>query len=87
MVKERLSSAKELAFIADYQGHGDGARAARDAGYSPKGAERMAWELLNQPAVRDRRSTRGALSWVSDDDEVFMTPCRTASRARYQGVR
>jgi hypothetical protein len=42
MVKERLFTAKELAFIAAYQEHGDGARAAVAAGYSPKGAAKTA---------------------------------------------
>ena len=62
MVKERLSTAKKLAFSAAHQGHGDGARAARDAGYRPKGAERLAWELLNKRAVRQ------ALETSAEDD-------------------
>src|ERR1700730_869825 len=52
MVKERLFTAKELAFIAAYQGHRDGARAAVAAGYSPNGAAKTAWKLLKDPAVR-----------------------------------
>ena len=68
MVKERLSTAKKLAFIAPSEGHGDGASAARDAGYRPKGAERFAWELLNKPAFRDqalekKRSNSPESSW------------------------
>jgi hypothetical protein len=50
VVKERQFTARELASIAAYRS--DVARAARDTGYSPKGAERMAWELLNKPTVR-----------------------------------
>ena len=53
MVKERLFTAKELAFIAAYQGYGDGKRAAIASGYSPKHAARQAYELLRKPHIFD----------------------------------
>ena len=53
MVKGRLFTAKELAFIAAYQGYGDGKRAAIAAGYSPKYAKQAAFNLLRKPHIFD----------------------------------
>jgi phage terminase small subunit len=52
MIKERLFTAKELAFIAAYQGYGAGAQAAIDAGYSPKYAKQRSCKLVKKPAIK-----------------------------------
>jgi hypothetical protein len=53
MVKERLFTVKELAFIAGYQGYGDGERAAKAAGYGAKCAKGMACELPRNSHVAE----------------------------------
>jgi phage terminase small subunit len=60
MVKERLFTVKELAFIAGYQGYGDGERAAKAAGYGAKCAKGMACELLKKPGIRAAPSRSSA---------------------------
>jgi phage terminase small subunit len=55
MLNKRLFTEKELAFIAAYRGHGDGARAALAASYcakNPRDAKTMAYRLLKKPAIR-----------------------------------
>jgi hypothetical protein len=52
MVRGRLFTEKEVAFIATYRGYGDGARAAAAAGYGAKHARVRADKLLKKPAIR-----------------------------------
>lgn len=44
---------KQRRFLQEYRGEGDGARAARAAGYSSKRANTAAWAILNNPKVRE----------------------------------
>jgi terminase small subunit-like protein len=52
MVRGRLFTEKELAFIATYRGYGDGARAAVAAGYARSNAKQQAHFMLKRPAIR-----------------------------------
>lgn len=52
MVRGRLFTEKELAFVANYKGHGDGARAAEAAGYARKSVKLMACRLLKRADIR-----------------------------------
>lgn len=45
---------KKLKFCHHYGHHENGALAARQAGYSPKGARKMAHKLLQQPEVKTK---------------------------------
>jgi hypothetical protein len=47
-------TAKQAAFCREYAKHGNGSRAARDAGYGPSSAKTQAVNMLKLPKIQER---------------------------------
>jgi len=65
--KTRGLSPKRASFVDRYLVHADGARAAREAGYSPRTAAQIAYQLLQNPSVA---------AAVSEGQERIAEACR-----------
>ncbi len=84
----RSLSQRQRAFAQDYARHGNGAAAARRAGYSPRTARSIASENLTKPDILDAIQAERELLFPSDVpiEDAYFNALKTMSEARISDI-